>query len=183
MRWKVLKSTEIFKAGLIKLRQDECEMPDGRVFPRYFVLEFPDWVNVVPVTPDGQMVLVQQYRHAADGIFLEVPGGRTDRNGEDPGLAGRRELREETGYESSEWIACGFQYPNPALQNNKLHTFVALGCNLTSKQDLDPFEDLTVCTLPVAEVYRRWELGELQHSLIANSLTIARPILRARGFI
>jgi 8-oxo-dGTP pyrophosphatase MutT (NUDIX family) len=183
MRWKVLKSTEVFKSGLFKLRTDECQLPDGRVFPRYYVMEFLDWVNVVPVTSDGQMILVEQYRHAGDEVFLEIPGGSTDARGEDPQAAGARELREETGYESGEWVNCGFHFPNPALQSNRLHTFLALGCELTGEQDLDPFEDLQVRVRPVKEVFQLLERGEIKHSLIANSLWLSAPHLKAKGYL
>ncbi len=237
-RWKVLKSQDLFKSGFFRLRVDECELPDGRIMPRYYVIEFPDWVNVVPVTDDGQMVLVEQYRHgvvrlnqnpngdpapasdqdsksrapasnqasndrASTGenpghfgsvanngstanhkeIFLEIPGGSTDpKNHEDPRLAGVRELREETGYEAREWVYCGFHYPNPALQTNKMHTFVAFGCTKVGEPMLDPYEDLKVSVLPVKEVYRRWYAGEIKHSLIFTSLGLAIPHLRKAGF-
>jgi hypothetical protein len=58
-QWKVLKSTELLKARFFRLRSDQCQLPDGRVMPSYYVMEFPEWVNVVPVTDDGQMVLVE----------------------------------------------------------------------------------------------------------------------------
>lgn len=183
MRWKVLKSLDVFKAGFFKLRVDECQLPDGRVNPRYYVMEFPSWVNVVPITEDGRMVLVRQYRHAADDIYLEIPGGSADSLTEDPRAAGERELREETGFVAKEFIPCGFHSPNPALQNNKLYTYLALGCVKSAEQDLDPFEDLEVVTLPVNEVFELWAKGEIRHSLIAASLGLALRPLRERGFL
>lgn len=175
--WKILKSFSAFKAGFFNLRVDECELPDRRVMPRYYVLEFPDWVNVVPVTEDGQMILVEQYRHAAGETFLEIPGGSTHPGGEDSQAAGARELLEETGYAAREWVYCGFHYPNPALQNNKMHTYLARGCVKVQEPQLDPFEDLQVKTLPVAEVMSRLHKGEIRHSLIAASLTLAIQFL------
>jgi 8-oxo-dGTP pyrophosphatase MutT (NUDIX family) len=183
MRWKVLKSSDVFKAGFFRLRVDECQLPDGRIMPRYYVIEFPDWVNVVPVTADGQMVMVEQYRHGADEVFLEVPGGSTDAADADPRSAGERELLEETGYRASQWIDCGYHFPNPALQNNKMHTFLALGCHKAADPDLDPYEDLRVRLMPVREVYDLWEKGELRHSLIAASFALSLPALRSRGWV
>lgn len=181
--WKVLKSSNLFQSGFFRLRVDECELPDKRVMPRYYVLEFPDWVNVVPVTADGQIILLDQYRHAAGTDFIEVPGGSTNPGGEDPLMAGRRELLEETGFEAEEWISCGFHYPNPALQNNKMFTYLALSCQKTSEPSLDPFECLTVKTMPVQEAFDRFFAGEFKHSLIAASLSLAIAPLRARGLI
>ncbi len=183
-KWEVLKSQIALTAGFFRLRIDECKLPDGRVMPRYHVFEFPDWVNVVAVTPDGKMVLVRQYRHAAGEEFLEIPGGGTDpKQHEDPQTGGARELLEETGYEAGEWVSCGFQYPNPALQNNRMHVFLALGCKKMSEPKLDPFEDLTVELKPVGEVMRLWENGFFKHSLISSSLGLARRHLIERGLL
>jgi 8-oxo-dGTP pyrophosphatase MutT (NUDIX family) len=181
--WRILKSEFLLQTGFIRLRVDECELPDGRIMPLYHVIEFPDWVNIVPVTGDGQMILVRQYRHAAGREFLEIPGGGTDpRRHEDPQTGAARELLEETGYRAGEWVNCGFQYPNPALQNNRMHIFLALNCEKVSEPSLDPFEDLTVELMPVREVARRWSEGEFQHSLISSSLGLAWKPLRERGF-
>lgn len=185
MRWKVLRSVNIFKSGFFRLRKDECELPDGRVMPGYYVMEFVDWVNVLPVTEDGQIALVEQYRHGAEDVFLEIPGGSTDPSPtpEDPRHAGERELREETGFEAKEWIYCGHHYPNPALQNNRMHTFLALGCRKVAEPELDPFEDLRTKLFAPEELIRMWQSGEIKHSLIAASLGIALPHLRARGIV
>ncbi len=179
--WKVLKSEEVLAAGFFRLRKDQCELPDGRVMPRYYVIEFPDWVNIVPVTAEGEVVMVEQYRHAAGETCLEIPGGMTNSPKEDHLSGGKRELVEETGYESSEWIYCGYQFPNPALQNNRLHTYLALNCKFTGKQHLDPFEDLKVHLKPLSEVRRLFDAGEFKHSLIATSLQLALRELEKRG--
>lgn len=148
--------------------------------PSYYVMEFPDWVNVVAVTDDGQMIMVDQYRHAGAADFLEIPGGSTHGPKEDPRLAGERELLEETGYRAREWISCGFHYPNPALQTNRMHTYLAVGCQKVQEPQLDPFEDLSVRLLPVQDVLARLHRGEIKHSLIAASLTLAVNELKKR---
>lgn len=174
-KWKVLKSINAFKAGFFALRVDECQLPDERIMPRYYVMEFPDWVNVVPITDDGKMILVEQYRHAAGETCLEIPGGSTSTKvQEEPLLAAKRELKEETGFEAREWIYCGFHYPNPALQNNKMHTYLAIGCRKVSDPHLDPFEDLQVKIMDAKKVFEELESGKITHSLIAASLSLAR---------
>ncbi len=182
-QWKILKSQSLFQAGFFSLRVDELQFPDGRVMPKYYVFELADWVNVVPVTSDCQMVLLRQYRHGAGQEFLEIPGGSTEPGAdEDPRLAGERELLEETGYQASQLINCGFHYPNPALQNNRMHTFLALGCRKIAEPCLDPYEVLTVETKPVTEVARLWRAGEFKHSLIYVSLGLAMNALKEAGF-
>ncbi|PWU17596.1 MAG: hypothetical protein C5B49_08520 [Bdellovibrio sp.] len=178
MRWKVRKSEEVYKSQVFRLRKDQCELPDGRVMPRYFVMEFPDWVNVVPVTEEKNVIMVRQYRHAGDGIYLEIPGGSTHGPSEDPRVAGERELREETGYQAQKWIYCGWLSPNPALQNNKIHTFLALGCQRVGEPQLDPYEDLTVEILPLEKLLQIWRDGGIKHSLIYGAIGLALPHIR-----
>lgn len=184
MKWKVLDSKELIKLGFFRLRDDRCELPDGRVMPHYYVIEFADWVNVVAITVDRQVIAIEQFRHGSDLTHLEIPGGSLDpRCGETPETAGRRELLEETGYEPGKIVYCGFHYPNPALQNNRMHTFLALDCQKVSEQKLDPFEDLSVKLFPVTDLQPKLEQGEFTHSLIAASVALALPKLRELNVI
>src|SRR3954467_11441870 len=100
-KWEVLSSQELLRAGFFRLRSDRCKLPDQRIMPHYYVMEFNDWANVVALTDDNQMILVQQYRHATKEVHLEIPGGGVDpRKGETPMQAAARELQEETGFTS-----------------------------------------------------------------------------------
>ena len=179
MSWKVLETEKIFELGYLKIRGEKCEMPDGRIMPRYFVVDFSDWVQVLPITPEGEMVLVSQYRHAAGVTCLELPGGAMSlNNDEEPLEAGRRELLEETGFDSKEdYVSLGFHYPNPALQSNKVHGFLALNCEYVQKPELDPYEDLEVVKMPVKELYEKLERGEITHSLMVPTLVLAKKYL------
>ncbi len=177
--WKVVESTQVYQSGFMNLRTDKCELPDGRIMPRYYVMEFSDWVNVVALTKDGQALLVEQYRHAASEIFLEIPGGATDpRKKEDPRLAAERELLEETGYQAGKWLSVGFHYPNPATQTNCLHTYIAFDCEKVQEPQLDPFEDLSLKIMPVVELFEQADQGKISHSLILASLYLARSHLQ-----
>lgn len=177
-KWKVLNTEEIFKSGLFRLREDKCKLPDGRIMPRYYTFDFPDWVQAVAITKSGEMVMLTQYRHSAEKDFLEVPGGSMDpRTTEEPLAAAQRELLEETGYTSSNWTCVGIQYPNPALQSNRLHTFLALDCEKTAEPSLDPFEDLEVKLMSIKDVYEKVHKGDVTHSLILSSLFLAQYYL------
>lgn len=176
--WKILESEELVKLGYFKVTADKCELPDGRIMPRYYVIHFSDWVHVLPITKDGKVVFVDQYRHAAEGRFLELPGGTTEPGiNEEPKVAGIRELREETGYDSQEIIDLGYHYPNPALQSNKVHSYLALNCELKFDQDLDPYEDINVKLIDVKEAYRMHDAGEIKHSLMNYTFTVAKKHL------
>ncbi len=176
--WKVLSTKDVFKTAIFKFRIDECELPDGRIMPNYYVIEFPDWVNIVPVTEDGKIVLVEQFRQAAGEIHLEIPGGTMDpRKGEDPKRAALRELAEETGYVPSDIRLVGVHQPNPAMQNNRMHTFIGFGCRLLQEPALDPFEDIRVVTKTIPEVVDMIFSGKINHSIVVASILYALPTL------
>lgn len=176
--WRSLSSKELFKTTFFRFRSDQCELPDGRVMPNYYVMEFPDWVNIVPVTEDNKIILVEQYRHANGEVTLEFPGGSTDpRLKEDPAKGALRELLEETGYVPDEVRLIGVQAPNPAMQNNKMHTFIGLGCKKLHEPKLDPFEDIRVVALPIPDVIDKVLSGEINHSVVVASLLYALPML------
>jgi ADP-ribose pyrophosphatase len=169
MHWKTLESQQVFKSGLVTIDKEKCEMPDGRVMPGYYILHFPDWVNIVPVTKDNQIVLIKQYRHATGEIHWEVPGGAVHR-GEDPKLAALRELEEETGYTSSELIKVADNYPNPALQDNKIHTYLAKNCTFKGAQALDPFEEIDVELMELSKLKKALADGMFNHNIVVASL-------------
>lgn len=171
------------QSGFFRVRKDTCELPDGRVMPTYYVLEFPDWVNVVPLTSDGKVILLRQHRHGVEEDCLEIPGGSSHPGGkEDPRLAAERELLEETGYCAKEWISCGYHFPNPALQTNRMHTYIALGCEKVSEPNLDPFEDLYTEIVDFPKFIERYHDGEFSHSLIAASIGRSLKYFKERGF-
>lgn len=179
--WKVLETKELFTSGLFKLTSERCELPDGRIMPRYFVMHFTDWVNILPVTKEGQVVLVEQYRQASQSMHLELPGGAIDsRDASGPAEAARREMLEETGYDAKEVISVASHYPNPALQRNQMHTFVAFDCEKVQDQDLDEFEDLKVRLCSIEQLEQHLYQGDIDHSIMMASILRAMPILKQR---
>ncbi|MBK9293015.1 MAG: NUDIX hydrolase [Oligoflexia bacterium] len=172
--WQKLASKELFKTSFFQMRSDELLMPNLKKMPNYYVFDFTDWVNIVPVTTNNELVLIRQYRHAVEDEMLEIPGGGIDwRLKETPEQAALRELAEETGYVASEVIPLGFQRPNPALQSNRLWSFLALGCEKKFEQKLDEFEDIEVVTVPLTEALDFVHQGQIQHSLVIASLHMA----------
>ncbi|MEM7647478.1 MAG: NUDIX hydrolase [Pseudomonadota bacterium] len=171
MKWKILGSESLFSAGLFHLKADRCELPDGRVMPRYFVMDFPDWVNVLPMTENHEALLIKQYRHASKEVHIEIPGGSMDpRLNENAEQAARRELLEETGFDCQEMIAVGSHFPNPALQSNCMHTFLARGCFEKQEQKLDAFEDLEIYRCSLEQLKDHIRDGDIDHSLMLASL-------------
>jgi len=134
----------------------------------FIVLESPEWVNVVALTPQDEVVLVRQWRHGIGEVALEIPGGLVD-PGESPARAAVRELAEETGYHASHWEPLAWVHPNPALFTNRCHTFLARGAVRRGAPHPDPHEEIEVLTLPLEEVPALIRRGGITHSLVLSA--------------
>jgi 8-oxo-dGTP pyrophosphatase MutT (NUDIX family) len=150
---------EIFDVDRLRVRSPRT----GQVFDRH-VLHLPDWVTVVPVTPDGRIVMVEQFRFGAGIVSLEFPAGRLG-PGEEPLQGGRRELLEETGYSPAALRIIGRIRPDPAIQDNALHVLAARDCRVTAPLGQDEGEDVHVRLLAPAAVRRAAATGGIQHAL------------------
>ncbi|MBL8862274.1 MAG: NUDIX hydrolase [Planctomycetes bacterium] len=154
---------------LFRPRWDLLQNPrNGREFER-LVLETPDWVNVVALTPRRELVLVEQYRFGTGTVTLEIPGGVIDL-GEPHEHAARRELAEETGHTGGTWTYLGAVEPNPAFQTNVCHHWLAEGVERTGRQGLDAGEDIAIRTLPLEAALRAVREGLIRHALVVTAL-------------
>lgn len=174
MKWEQLERKELFSNRIFSMTVDKCKLPDGRIMPGYYIFNFPDWVNVVPVTKDQKIILIRQYRHASGQVHIEIPGGSLEPEiQEDHKAAANRELQEETGYVPAQMIYLGAHYPNPALQSNKIHIYLAEGCEQKLKQSLDPYEDIEVFLASKEDVLKMLVSGEINHTIVVASLWLA----------
>jgi 8-oxo-dGTP pyrophosphatase MutT (NUDIX family) len=168
-RWKVLDREYIIKRPWLTARRDKVELPDGRVIEEYYVLEYPDWVNVIAITKEGQFVMERQYRHGLGVHSTELPCGVMEK-GEEPLEAARRELLEETGYAGGEWTKLMAIGANPGSQNNLTHCFLAVGVEKIAEQSLDDTEELTVHLMSEAEVKSLLENNQICQALMVAPL-------------
>lgn len=176
--WPKLDSERGPDLLVCRARFDRLRNPrTGEVMKRV-VLETRDWVNVVALTPRGEVVLVRQFRFGVGRVTTEIPGGVID-GGEDSLAAAQRELREETGHTAGEWIHLGSVEANPAFHDNLCHHWLALGAQRTHELEQDPGEDLRVEVAPLAEVLARIERGEIAHSLVVCALARVANLRRA----
>lgn len=151
LSWKTLTSEYLVNAPWAVLRKDSCVMPNGYLVPEYYVLEYPNWVNVVAITAENDIILIKQYRHGIKEDVLEIPGGVIDK-GETSLEAAKRELLEETGYTFDSFEKISELYPNPATSNNKTTTYIARGGTKTGEQQLDNQEEIEVYLTSCEEV-------------------------------
>jgi 8-oxo-dGTP pyrophosphatase MutT (NUDIX family) len=150
--WQHVSSEYLIQQSWFKMRQDRVIKGNGQEMFPYYVLEYTNWACVFPITTDGKIVLVKQYRYALGQWSIELPGGIMDAHETDPLEAGRRELLEETGYSCSELVQVAAIAPNPATQNNLMYCFVAKDCELTQLQSFDENEELEVMLATMDEV-------------------------------
>ena len=155
---------------LFKTRFDRLRHPrSGEVFER-LVLETVDWVNCVAIDADGRLVMVRQYRFGVGATTLETPGGMVD-EGEESGMAARRELMEETGYGGGEWTYLGAVQPNPAIHDNLCHHWLGSGVERVAEPANDGGEFIRVELQTPAEMRASVHAGEIQHSLALSVLS------------
>jgi 8-oxo-dGTP pyrophosphatase MutT (NUDIX family) len=136
------------------MRQDRVQLPGGGVIEEYFVWEFPPWVNILPVTRSGDLVLIRQYRYGLGQTHYELPAGTLDPGESDTLRAAQRELLEETGYGGGDWQLFMTLSANPALQNNLTFTYLAAGVEPLQRQELEHTEEIAVCVVSPAEARR-----------------------------
>lgn len=126
-KWKLISSERDKSFRIFNLRIDRAQSPRTGEEYDFYVIESSEWVNVIPITRENEVVLIRQYRHGVQDITLEIPGGIIE-TGDTPLEGARRELKEETGYSDGEMIYLGMVHSNPAIFNNRCHTYLALDC-------------------------------------------------------
>lgn len=162
--WKKLESKQIANCRVFKVREDFVVNLESEKKASFFVVENPDWVNVIALTKEKTVVLIEQFRHGTENIILEIPGGMVDDN-EEPELAAKRELLEETGFEAEEMIYLGKSYPNPAIQSNTIFHYLALDCEKTGETNFDEHESVTTKMFTLKEIPKLIADGKITHAL------------------
>lgn len=166
MKWKILQSEYIIRRPWLTARRDTVELPDGRVNDEYYILEYPDWVNVIAITKDGQFVMERQYRPGADRVCWEIPCGVIEK-GETPLEGAMRELLEETGYGNGEWSRLMSISANPGAMTNFTHCYLATGVEKIAEPHLDANEDLQVTLFSREELEELMANDEMYHAQMA----------------
>ncbi len=168
-KWETVSSEYLFRRPWLTVRHDSVRLPDGRINPEFYVLEYPDWINVIAITEDGRFVMEKQFRYGLGKTCYEIPAGVMEK-GETPLEAAQRELAEETGFGGGEWKEWMVVSGNPSTTNNLTHSFLATGVKKIAGQHLDSTEDLSVCLLSADEVRQLLVSDKIRQALMAAPL-------------
>jgi 8-oxo-dGTP pyrophosphatase MutT (NUDIX family) len=164
--WNYLYSKTVFKNRIVCVRQDKYHFLPNDIIKDFTVFELGDWVNIIPITGEGRIVTIRQYRHGIRRDTIEIPGGLISEDDSDPMEAAVREMEEETGFHSKDVVHIGTVEPNPALQTNRCFTFLARNVTQKSQQMLDPTESIKVELTKKEEVYRMIRETKITHGLV-----------------
>lgn len=168
--WPHIRSEDAGDFRIFRLRRHWRRSPRTGREHDFIVLDAVDWVNVIALTPAGDAVLVEQFRHGTASVDLEIPGGVMDPHDRSPVETAVRELQEETGYVGENPRLIGSIAPNPAIQGNTCHTVLIENCTPRSELTLDPGEDIHVRLHPASELPRLVAQGRIQHALVAVAI-------------
>lgn len=174
-RWKKLGVRTVAHTRIFDVQSVAYHHPHRAKTQDFFVINAPDWVNVLALTPERHLVLVRQFRYGTDDFSVEIPGGIMDA-GEDAVAAGLRELQEETGYLGTNARLLGSVHPNPAMQNNRCHLVLVEAAHRSAQLDWDPDEEFEILTRPVDEVYALAYRGGITHAMVLDALLLFAPV-------
>lgn len=168
--WEKIGSKPLGDFRIFTIRSDRKISPRTKLEHDFFVIDSVNWVNVIAVTPDKHLVMIEQYRHGSNTVELEIPGGMMDATDASPEATGARELREETGYEGKNARRIGQVFPNPAIMSNVCFTVMFEDCRCVHPLQFDLGEDLITRLVPVAEIPGLVAQGKIQHCLVVAAL-------------
>ena len=163
--WQTLSREELARTPIFALMKARRRHPTDAREGDFYQIDSPDWVNILAITAQEQVVLVRQYRHGIDQVTLEIPGGCVD-PGELPLDAAKRELMEETGYQSDRWEQIGYITANPAFMTNGCTTFIAHEARQVGPQRPDEHEELGLELHPLSQLHDLVRAGQIHHGIV-----------------
>ncbi len=167
--WRVENEQDFISTHIGRVKSAQVTNVRSGNSATFYSFDLADWVNCIAVTDTDELVCIRQFRFGSRRMEFEIPGGAIEQ-GEDPLVAGVRELLEETGYRGERARIIGEVRPNPAIQSNHCYTILVEGARKVADQSLDEMEDIEVCTYPVSRIEQMVTSGEITHGLVLNAL-------------
>lgn len=168
--WGILKDKKVFETPIFSLHQLSLDPENQESTHPFYILNAPEWINIIALTPDDDIVLVEQYRAGIHDVTLEIPGGMVD-GVESPLESAKRELLEETGFASSDWEFLGKTSSNPAILSNFTHLFLAKNCKQVSEQQPDGSEDIKIHKLQISKFFELVQNGTIHHAIVLAAVS------------
>ena len=168
-RWEKIESVHLADYKIFSIHRVRSRSPrTGKILP-FHIVECGTWINIFPITESGHVVMIRQYRQGTEEITMEIPGGLVEPD-ENPADAARREMIEETGYDSETIIPLGTVTPNPAFITNRCHIFLAPHASQVTVQSLDQGEDIEVVLIPIDRLPQLVSEGTIHHALVVAAV-------------
>ena len=168
--WQKISDETLARHLVFHVRRSRQRSPRTGVEIPFFLIDTANWVNILPITEDGEVLFVRQWRHGSERVSLELPGGLIDPSDTDPLQGAMRELREETGHEASDWVALGSNNPNPAIMTNRCFVYLATGCRAVGDLQQDLGEDIQVVKVPEKDLDRMICEGAIDHAIVLATI-------------
>lgn len=168
-KWNIIQDKKVWETPIFSLHQIELLPDNQKKTVHFYRLDAPEWINVIALTPDNEILLVEQYRVGVDETTLEIPGGMVDAH-EEPIRAAQRELLEETGYGSDLWVPLGKTSSNPAIQTNFTHLYLAKNCRKIQEPENDGNEDIMAHIMPLNTFFELVKNGTIHHAIVLSAV-------------
>ena len=176
MSWKTVKTETLLKTDFVTVKKDKVELPDGAIIEDFYTVGIQDASMVAALTPNGDIILKKEYRHACGCDVIECPAGMFEL-GEEPLEVAKRELLEETGYTSDNWAYLGPTLESTSKLTNKMHLFLAKDCLKVGEQHLDQYERINLIKVPLKKAVDMVMSGEINANSSAHLiLRVARQL-------
>jgi ADP-ribose pyrophosphatase len=167
--WREVRRERLVDCRIFEVERSIAASPIDGSEHDYYRVRSTDWVQIIPITANGEVVMVRQYRHGASSLVLEIPGGLIEA-GEEPAVAAIRECLEETGFAAERVHSMGALNPNPAIHAHRLHSFYARGVSRVAEIQQTPTEFTEVELVPLDRIAEYLRTGKIDHSLVAATL-------------